>query len=106
MPAAIKASKVDSSLAGKSSKADASLDVESGSAGSEPPSPSAADFGNGGNTRGRARRRTVAVTLQRVTFDVTEGRGRKRHWRRLLDNVTAAVLPGELVAVLGPSGSG
>ncbi|KAL4425098.1 hypothetical protein ABPG77_010412 [Micractinium sp. CCAP 211/92] len=106
MPAAIKASKVDSSLAGKSSKADASLDVESGSAGSEPPAPSAADFGNGGNTRGGAQRRTVAVTLQRVTFDVTEGRGRKRHWRRLLDNVTAAVLPGELVAVLGPSGSG
>lgn len=104
MPAAIKASKGDSSLAGKSSKADASLDVESGSAGSEPPSPSAAGlgFGNGGGVA----RRTVAVTLQHVTFDVTEGRGRKRHWRRLLDDVTAAVLPGELVAVLGPSGSG
>lgn len=101
MPAGIKASKVESSLAGKSSKADGSLDVESGSAGSEPPSPS-----REGGDDGAAERRTVAVTLQHVTFDVSEGRGRKRRWRRLLSDVTAAVLPGELVAVLGPSGSG
>ncbi|KAL4431069.1 hypothetical protein ABPG75_006325 [Micractinium tetrahymenae] len=114
MPLAIKASKADSSLAGKSSsKADASLDVESGSAGSEPPSPwagAAACAGNGksaGSSAGGGEQgRTVAVTLQHVTFDVSEGRGRKRHWRRLLDDVAAAALPGQLVAVLGPSGSG
>lgn len=48
----------------------------------------------------------LTLVFQHLTFEVSSGRRRRRQWRPLLSDVSGAAAPGELVAVLGPSGSG
>jgi ABC-type multidrug transport system fused ATPase/permease subunit len=52
--------------------------------------------------------KAITVTFQQLTFEVDQGRGAARKRRRapLLQDVAGFVLPGQLTAVLGPSGSG
>ncbi len=47
----------------------------------------------------------LVVTFQNVTYRVRSSRN-KTSWATLLDQVTAFLAPGEMTAILGPSGSG
>ena len=49
---------------------------------------------------------TITLTFDRVTFEISQGRGRRRRWLPLLREVSGYARPGQLTAVLGPSGSG
>ncbi len=47
----------------------------------------------------------LVVTFEKLTYRVRNSRNKKQ-WVTLLDRVTAFLAPGEMTAILGPSGSG
>ncbi|PSC71035.1 ABC ATP-binding isoform 2 [Micractinium conductrix] len=63
---------------------------------------------NGGAVSFARLKKVILVTMQfsRLHYTVTVGRGKKKDTKRILAGVSGRCLPGQLLAVMGPTGSG
>ena len=97
----------------EASKGKGSLDLEAGPHDSEgaeaqngsKAAPALGSLSGAQPTGGQRPRPPLVVTFERVTFEVGSGRRPPRR-RTLLRDVSGYARPGELTALLGPSGSG
>lgn len=62
--------------------------------------------GGGGSPPASPKHSGLAVTFEQVTYRVPSSRTGRGQWATLLEGVTALLAPGEMTAILGPSGSG